>query len=202
MLTFRRAAAGGELAEPRREAAPAVPARGPSSAAAPAAKPVPAKPYAVAAPAPRPAVREPVEQAPAPATSAPAAAELSPGAWTALALRLDLRGPARELAHNASLLGLRGSVLQLAIKPQHESFRNAKTEAQLRDALAPHLGALKLEFRVAADAGATSAADELKREREARLAAAESALTQDPVLNALISEFDARIVPGSVRAPE
>jgi DNA polymerase-3 subunit gamma/tau len=205
MLTFRRVAAGSERPDPIGAAPEPAVGRGVRAVPDFGTKAPPPKPYAVSEPKARdvaaPARAEPrqaeaVEPGPAPAVG------LSPAAWTALALRLGLRGPARELAHNAALVALRGSTLQLALKPQHEQLRNPSTEAQLREALAPHLGAVKIEFRVAADAAADSAAEQLRREREARLAAAEAALGQDPVLNALINEFDARVVPGTVRAAE
>jgi hypothetical protein len=67
--------------------------------------------------------------------------------------------------------------------------------------LTPHLGVVKLEFRVG-EAVAESAAERIKREREAKQAGAEAALQNDPIVSGLIEVFGARIVPGSVRAAE
>jgi DNA polymerase-3 subunit gamma/tau len=217
MLTFRRAADTSEPAEPKRKDAqlrvgedPAPgfgTARDGGRAASESKRSIAssAQGSPPSAAAPRPVVA--AVQARADALEPPgppdhgASAALTPAAWAALAERLSLRGPARELALNASLVALAGTSLKLALKPQHENLRSASTEAQLCSALTPHLGVVNLEFRVG-EAVAESAAERIKREREAKQAGAEAALQNDPIVSGLIEVFGARIVPGSVRAAE
>jgi len=146
--------------------------------------------------------REPTAPDPAPDVSAPfPASSLDADAWIALVERLSLRGPARELANNLVLVALEGSALRLGVHTRLEHLRTPLAESQLRAALVPHLGEVRLELRVG-DSVRGTLAERQAQASEARRAAAEVEVRDDPVLNGLIREFDARVVPGSVRPLE
>ncbi|KAG0319427.1 hypothetical protein BGZ97_002172 [Linnemannia gamsii] len=116
--------------------------------------------------------------------------------WPSLVARLPLRGLVKELAYRSELVGIEGatltlkvSVAQLAERLQVEKLRTALTE---------YLGKpLKLVTEIGVvtqTAAALDAAQNVQRQQ-----AAEQALAQDPFAQALIRDFDATIVPGSIK---
>jgi DNA polymerase-3 subunit gamma/tau len=118
--------------------------------------------------------------------------------WSALIDSAGLRGPAGQLARHAALIAIEGDVVRLALKPMHEHFSSPPLIAQMEEHLSTTLGrAIKVKFDKAAamDTPIEAAA----RERSARQSAAERALGEDPAVQTLIRDFDARIVPASVK---
>ncbi len=183
MLAFRPAHAGDS------------PTQAPPPRSTPAQKPSPAR------------VAEPVAAAvrsaatlPSPpngngnGTSVPAGVD----EWSALIDSAGLRGPAGQLARHAALLAIDGNVVRLALKPVHEHFSSPALIAQMEERLSATLGrAMKVRFDKAAalDTPIEAAA----RASSARQSAAERALGEDPVVQTLMRDFDARIVPASVK---
>ena len=153
-------------------------------------------------PANRPASRpEAVASATAAATAtAPATQiDLSPlgftGYWPALAALLPLKGLAQQLAHQSELLGLDGQTLKLRVAA---SLADAVQIAKLKAALIEHLGR-PVSLDVVAGVAAWSAALVDGAERAVRQRQAEQAIAEDTFVQALIRDFDANIVRGSIR---
>jgi DNA polymerase-3 subunit gamma/tau len=133
------------------------------------------------------------------ATHAPAHAALDLDRWADLLAALDLRGPIRELAYNAVPLGWADGRLRLGLSAQHELLRTEGSTRQLAEALAGPLGAVpRLAFEVVQPGGTTLAA-QARRQQDERQRDAEAAVAADPVVARLIADFDARVLPGSVR---
>ncbi len=187
MLAFRPADGGGARAAP----ADARPAQAPVASA----KPTP--------PAPRPAPAAAPVAAPAVAAeSAGAGPTLDAARWGDVLGQLDLKGPLRELAHNAVLLAHAGDRLRLGLAPSHEHLRTDGLVRRLTDALAPVLGtSLKIQFE-AAEAATGSVAERERRERAERQGAAESAVSDDPFVRDAMAQLGARVVPNSTRPNE
>jgi len=145
--------------------------------------------------APRPA--PPVRTARAPMSPRAKPAEMTPAAWPELAARLPVSGLAAELARQSAWVGLQGDTvtLRVAVKTLAES----ESRTRLQTVLCEHYGqSLRLEIAVGATGEATAHAV-AQQERAARQQAAEDATAADPFVQALISNFGARVVPGSIR---
>ena len=85
--------------------------------------------------------------------------------------------------------------LRVAVKTLAES----ESRTRLQTVLCEHYGqSLRLEIAVGATGEATAHAV-AQQERAARQQAAEDAAPADPFVQALISGFGARVVPGSIR---
>jgi DNA polymerase-3 subunit gamma/tau len=131
------------------------------------------------------------------AVAAPVA--LEPRDWPQLIERAGLRGPLGQLAQHAALLAVDGDVLRLALKPEHENLHSPAMASQLQERLAAATGRpLRLNFE-RARAGVETPAEQIARTRSARQQQAEQDMEQDPFVQAAMREFDARIVPQSVR---
>jgi DNA polymerase-3 subunit gamma/tau len=145
--------------------------------------------------APRPAL--PARAARQPASPRAKPADMTPAAWPELAARLPVSGLAAELARQSAWVGLQGDTvtLRVAVKALAES----ESRTRLQTVLCEHYGqSLRLEIAVGATGEATAHAV-AQQERAARQQAAEDATAADPFVQALISNFGARVVPGSIR---
>ncbi len=119
------------------------------------------------------------------------------GDWPALASSLGLTGVAHQLAFNSELTELAGdSTIMLSVPvPQYaDSAQVAKLEA----ALAEKLGKI-VDVRVSVGVARRTAAVLEAAARAQRQREAEREIGADPFVQALIREFGASIVPGSVR---
>jgi DNA polymerase-3 subunit gamma/tau len=173
MLAFRPA----EAATPRPEAAP-VPEAAPAPRESPASRPV------VTGDRQRQAggVAEPV-----------------PGDdWAGVVARLELKGMARELAANCSLLEREGNKLVLGIAPSHARIRSQVREQRLQEALEQlwgHPVQLRIEER---DDAAETPAQRRDRAQADRLRQARASIENDANIRAMVETFGAEIVPDSV----
>ncbi|RKP52411.1 DNA polymerase III subunit gamma/tau [Trinickia fusca] len=118
------------------------------------------------------------------------------GDWPALAAELSLTGVAHQLAFNSELTGLEGATLKLSVPvPQ---YADQAQVTKLKAALAERLGKpveVSVEVGPARrTAAALAAAARAERQREA-----EREIDADPFVQALIRDFGASIVPGSVK---
>ena len=143
-----------------------------------------------------------VTAASAPAPATPAGPALDPTRWADVLGQLELRGPLRELAHNAVLIEHAGDRLRLGLAPMHEHLKTDGLLRKLTDALAPVLGTgLRIQFEAAA-AASGSLAERERRERSERQSAAESAVSEDPFVRDAMAQLGARLVPNSTRPNE
>jgi DNA polymerase-3 subunit gamma/tau len=185
LLAFRPESAG---------AAPGPAAAAPSTArgappTARAASPAPRKTAAAGAPAA-------VESAP----SAVAVQAAAAGDWAGIIAAAGLRGPVALLAQHAALLGIDGDVLRLELHSDHEHLRVPPIVAQLQQSLGKALGrAVVIRFEKAAAVPLQTPADAARHRQDARQQAAEQALATDPFVQSLMRDFDARVIPESIK---
>jgi DNA polymerase-3 subunit gamma/tau len=119
--------------------------------------------------------------------------------WGTLIEAAELKGAAGQLARNAALISVDNNIVRLALNPAYENLSSPPVVANIEERLSEALGrSIKLRFE---KAGATTdtPADADQRERAARQQAAERALGADPFVQAVIRDFDARVIPDSVK---
>ncbi|HET7269201.1 MAG TPA: DNA polymerase III subunit gamma/tau [Oleiagrimonas sp.] len=188
--TSRDAAAGGTQG-----AAP----RSPTRPSAPPPAPRAAEPAAVRTPPVATAHTPASVAAPAPAPAPPVLDANGLPDWAALIKQAGLSGPIRELAVNATLRSLQDGKLTLALEPRHANLAVEPMTGQMQDKLAAVLGhPVKLHF-VNAEAGMQTPAARQRAERDQRQADAERAIDEDPLVQSLVRDFGASVVPQSVR---
>ncbi|MDO3575569.1 DNA polymerase III subunit gamma/tau C-terminal domain-containing protein, partial [Ralstonia pseudosolanacearum] len=176
--------AGWEAASTTRQGAQAAAAR-PAQSEPPAAAPVPA----------RAAAPEPVVAATPPDLSASGLTAFD-GDWPTLAARLPLRGLAQQLAHQSELVAVEGATVRLRVPLP--ALTEASVLERLEAALTEHFGT---PVRVVCDIGAvraTAAAVDAEQ-RAQRQRDAEDAIAADPFVQALVRDFAATVVPGSIQ---
>jgi DNA polymerase-3 subunit gamma/tau len=152
----------------------------------------------------RPApIAEPVSaaapSAPAAASSTPAAAAAAAfdGDWPGLAARLQVGGFVQQFMHQSELIEADG--LRFRVRVPIRPLADAAMVNRVREALGAHFGApVRLDVDVGKVGGATAAAASA-HERAERQAQAQAAIESDPFVRGLIADFDASILPGSVR---
>lgn len=122
------------------------------------------------------------------------------GNWPALAVSLPLRGVVHQLALQSELIGCgtQGDGVQFKLRIPVDTLRSAGSVDKLAQALTAHFGKL---VRVETELGAVAqtANAQAIAEREARQREAEEKMQSDPFVQALMREFNAVIVPGSVK---
>ncbi|MDP9107893.1 MAG: DNA polymerase III subunit gamma/tau, partial [Pseudomonadota bacterium] len=121
------------------------------------------------------------------------------GDWPALAAALPLRGVVQQLALQAELLGCDpadGGLLRLRVPL--ETLASAANVEKLASALGTHFGTtvrLAIEIGTARDtANARTESARVMRQRDA-----EQQVRSDPSVLAMMREFGATIVPGSIK---
>ncbi len=118
------------------------------------------------------------------------------GEWPALAAGLPARGLAQQLAFQSELTEVAGRALHLRVPLRQ--LADAATTDKLRQTLTEHFGA-EVQLHVELGQVGTTAASLAAQAAAARQSAAEQAIADDPLVRELIDEFDAQILPGSVR---
>jgi DNA polymerase-3 subunit gamma/tau len=122
----------------------------------------------------------------------------SPEDWHRLVAGLGLGGVASQLARNCELAGWDRGRLCLTLDPECRNLRVPVAEERLQGALSDALGkGVKLEIRISRPERDTPA-QRSERARAERQARAEALVADDPVVQSLQDELDARWVPGSV----
>ncbi len=183
---------------------------GPSGVAMPApdASPVvvPVAPVAVSvqpAPAQAPELNPGPDDEPdhkpyhAPGPHVSAVSIVLPESWAAFAAKLPLSGMAEQLARQSECVAIAGQQLTLRV-PSKALLEGAPSE-RLLTVLNDYFGfEIELLFEVGAGEGSSAhALDQVAQ--QARQDAAEVAIEQDPFVQALIQDFGAKVVPGSIR---
>lgn len=165
--------------------APAVmPAQGRSES------PVTQKP---AAPDPDQAV---VSSSPVPTTRPPQAFN---GNWHGLVEAVNIKGMVKQLAVNCVLQLHNGNDMQLVLNHEYSQLLNSSLQAKLQDALSAFLGdKIKLNI-VLGEPDTESPAQTQARNVAEKQQQAEQSIDDDPTVRALKENFDAEIVPNSVR---
>lgn len=122
------------------------------------------------------------------------------GNWPALAAALPLRGVVQQLAQQSELLQCEdnGDGVLIHLRIPLDTLRSAGSIEKLTATLSEHFGK---PVRVTTEIGAVeqTANAAAVAERETRLRQAEENLQRDPFVQALMREFGATIVPGSIK---
>jgi len=140
----------------------------------------------------------PLFEAERPKARSPRLAQMTAKAWPALAAKLPVTGLAAELARQSEWLGVQEDQVRLRVAVRTLAATAGKQ--RLRTVLSEHFGAvvqLDVEFGATGEETAHAVA---QAERAARQKQAEEAVQQDPFVQALIGEFGAQLIPGSVKA--
>ncbi|HET6911873.1 MAG TPA: DNA polymerase III subunit gamma/tau [Rhodanobacteraceae bacterium] len=117
--------------------------------------------------------------------------------WEQWIVRAGLGGPVGQLAHHAAPKSLDGSMLTLAIKPEHQPLADSLGEALQRQ-LGEALGK-PLRLRFVSDKAVETPAARVARAQSAEQAAAARAIEEDPLVQQMQREFGARVIPESIR---
>jgi DNA polymerase-3 subunit gamma/tau len=119
--------------------------------------------------------------------------------WLSLLSGISLSGPAGQLAAHAQFLGDDGDTLRLGLPEVHEHLKMPALQDRFANALADALGGPpRIAFGAPREARETLS-QRSARERDARQLRAEAEFAADPIVQRLVNEFGARIVPDSVR---
>ena len=122
------------------------------------------------------------------------------GNWPVLAASLPLRGVVQQLAQQSELLQCedKGDCVQVDLRIPLDTLRSAGSVDKLAAALTEHFGKTT---RVNTEIGAVeqTANAQAVAEREARQRQAEENMQRDPFVQAMMREFNAVIVPGSIK---
>ena len=136
----------------------------------------------------------------APVTSAPGQPlEITADNWPWTARALPLEGALRQFAAHCEWVGEEEGRVILRLDEQHEMLRTPGLESEFSAVLGEALGrAVRLDIRQGAPQRETPAAV-ARRERAARLRAAQASLEQDPNVAGLRQRFGAELLPDTIR---
>ncbi len=198
MLAFKPVSGTATLVAPRPGAPTASPPK-PAVQAAPASRPVaalqvqePAAPVLTVAPI-KPVVAETLPE-PVALPDVPATPIVFDGDWAALLAQLKLGGQARMLAVHSELESVDGDRLRLRVPAEHKHLAEKSYQDKLREALGTHFGrAMQLSVSLV-DGAANTPVRQQNEARAARQLEAETAIANDPFVQDLVQQFDARVV--------
>ncbi|TMS57474.1 DNA polymerase III subunit gamma/tau [Imbroritus primus] len=134
--------------------------------------------------------------APLPTIAATAAAGLPGGSWIAFARQLPAKGLAQQLAHQSELVSMEAGVWTLRVALAH--LAEGPAVERFQALLGEHLEQpVRLAFEIGPVSQTVAIAD--AEARAAAQEAAEASIHGDPFVQALLRDFDARIVPESIQ---
>jgi len=120
-----------------------------------------------------------------------------PEPWAAFAAKLPLSGLAEQLARQSECVAINKHQLTLRV-PSKALSEGAPVE-RLRTVLNDYFGfKVELLFEIGEGEGSSAHALDLVAQ-QARQEAAEVSIQKDPFVQALIQDFGAKVVPGSIR---
>ncbi len=120
-----------------------------------------------------------------------------PEAWAAFAAKLPLSGLSEQLARQSECVAI--AKQQLTLRVPSKALTEGAPVERLRTVLNDYFGCkVELVFEIGAGEGSSAHALDLVAQ-QARQDAAEVAIEQDPFVQALIQDFGAKVVPGSIR---
>ncbi|NOR81444.1 MAG: DNA polymerase III subunit gamma/tau [Methyloprofundus sp.] len=146
-----------------------------------------------------PAIAEPVATAGIVAQTLESKAGLP---WHDMVITMNLQGLTRELANNCVLESVDDQECRLILDPKQAQIRSPRSEEKLQSAVQKYYGKpLKLVIKTELVASDTPAVkiqkDKLNRQQEAV-----NAIDNDENIQALKTNFDARVIPGSIEPVE
>jgi len=190
-----------------------------ATANAPAVQPsqnTQAAPAPVSAPAASPQASQPKIAEPTPSEITSSASSASPVSnavnrdsrdWREILEGLAVNGMVKQLAANCVLQNIADNTVTLAVDAGHQQLRNAKSEARLKQALCEYFDK-DLRLEIVVNTGAKTEAVNQKietpaqsqaRETGERQQQAETSIEGDSFVQAMKENFNAEIVPGSVK---
>lgn len=123
--------------------------------------------------------------------------------WGSILPHLELRGMASALATHCALLSYDGETLRLGVMPEHTTMKTATSQQRITEAiqrvLGEHVNVIIDSLQTAPDPHLQSPAQKATQAATQRQQAAEQAIQSDAVTQTLKQNFDAEIVPGSIR---
>lgn len=123
--------------------------------------------------------------------------QMTPYDWTVLSQELALSGVAAEFAKQSEWLGVKENEIRLRIPVKNTNELGAK--AKLNTVLSEYFGqVVKVSFEYAENVEETAYAS-IRAEQAARQEKAEQGVRESEFINALIEEFDAQVVPESIK---
>ena len=188
MLAFRPATAGVAAATGAAPAQVSAPSR-------------PADPQSKAA-YEQPAVEQGSVAEPPPPIEKPAAEVDSVGTqdWRQILEGLAVSGMVKQLAANCLLQQQDGNTIMLTLDNGHRQLLNPKAEKRLQQALGEYFDAdIRLVIELGKPAAAETPAQAEAREKDERQVQAERSIEEDGFVQAMKQNFNAEVVPGSVR---
>jgi len=127
------------------------------------------------------------------------ASDPDPATWPAFVGAMNLSGMAQQLAAQTELKAVAGSEFVLLVPEAARHLTEAPYADTLRQAIGRMLGRrVRLRFEFGGVVGTSLAATE-KRQREAAEAKTEAAFRDDPFVQDLLTRFEARIKPNSIK---
>jgi len=133
------------------------------------------------------------------AVQAPATVLQFDGNWAGLVEALNLRGMVKQLAVNCTLQEKSSSEVKLVLNKENEQLLNPAMQKKLEEALCTSLQQkLKLYIELG-DQQVESPAKTTARNTAERQQMAEDSIQQDPMVQALKENFNAEVVPNSVK---
>ena len=190
-----------------------------ATANAPAVQPsqnTQAAPAPVSAPAASPQASQPKIAEPTPSEISSPVSPASPLSnavnrdsrdWREILEGLAINGMVKQLAANCVLQSIEDNTVTLAVDAGHQQLRNAKSEARLKQALCEYFDK-DLRLEIVVNTGAKTEAVNQKietpaqsqaRETGERQQQAETSIEGDSFVQAMKDNFNAEIVPGSVK---
>ena len=122
-----------------------------------------------------------------------------PAAWPAFVGGMKLSGMALQLAAQTELKAVAGNEFVLAVPEASRHLTDRAYADKLKAAIEQIMGRrVRLRFEIGGASATTLAAQE-KRERDAAQAKTEAAFREDPFVQDVLSRFDARIKPNSIK---
>lgn len=133
---------------------------------------------------------------PAPVFTTPADAG-TPEGWERWVQVSGLTGGALNLARHAALVALDEGTVELQLSARHEILASAQSLAQVEAALQQQFPGLRMKL-AKREPAYTVPTQVIAQRKQARLAEAESTLRGDPVVQLLVRDFQAEILPDSI----
>lgn len=119
------------------------------------------------------------------------------GNWRGLVDKLKL-GLARTLAQNSELIRYDAQEIELRISEDCKPLLELNYQTKLEQAINEYFGH-KIRLSITLGGAENTPAKQISEEREAVQAQAESAIRQDSFVQALVNEFDAQVIPSSIK---
>jgi len=135
-------------------------------------------------------------------TSAVATASGIAAEWLDLFPRLGLAGLTQSIAAHCQLISRDAGRWVMHLDPGHSSLYNENHRQRIAAAIAEQIGSsVQLQVEVQAPDQETPALAAARKRRE-RQAEAERLIEEDPLVQQLISDFSAQLLPDSIRPLE